>query len=175
MSNETVYISVGSNIDPHVHIPEGIKRLLHHPKLNDLKVSSFYISEAIGRVDQPDYCNGVVSFSTDLPPLKLKEELRAIESDSGRVRVPDRYAPRTLDLDIILFGDRIHQGKRLSIPDAAIAKWSFIYVPLLEINPDIFIPGLAEPLAHMIPSEQHPSLNHDPQLTLTVQEGLHHE
>ena len=167
MSHETIYISIGSNIDPHEHIPQGIVRLHEHPGLHDIRVSSFFISEAVGRPEQPDYRNGVVSFSTDYTPAALKEVLRGIEAASGRVRVPDRYAPRTLDLDIILFGNRI--------ADPSILKWSFIYVPLLKLAPKIQMPGLAEPLAHMIPSEQHPSLKQDIRLTETVQEGLCHE
>ena len=160
MGTETVYISVGSNIDPHEHVPQGIARLLAHADLHDVSTSSFYVSEAIGRPEQPLYCNGIVKVSTDLSHDVLKEELRAIEALQGRVRVHDRYAPRTLDLDIILFGE--HQ-------------WSFIYVPLLEITPEICLPGLAEPLARMIPSEHQPPLQKDTSLTEAVYKGLHHE
>lgn len=175
MSLETVYISVGSNIEPQEHIPQGLSLLQEHPDLYDLRVSSFYVSEAIGRPEQPAYRNGVVSFATEHSPETLKEVLRGIEATSGRVRVPDRYAPRTLDLDIILFGDRIAQSDFATIPDPSIRKWSFIYVPLLEIAPEVQIPGLAEPLVHMIPSTENPVLSLDTGLTQIIKKGLHHE
>ena len=175
MATESVYISVGSNIDPHEHVPQGIARLLAHADPHDVAISSFYVSEAIGRPEQPLYCNGVVKLSTDLSHDVLKEELRGIEALQGRVRVHDRYAPRTLDLDIILYGEHQFEIDTTKIPEPTIQKWSFIYVPLLEITPEICLPGLAEPLARMIPSEHQPPLQKDTSLTEAVYKGLHHE
>lgn len=175
MSTETVYISVGSNINPHVHIPSGLKRLASIPEVVLLNVSSMYTSGAIGPPEQPEYCNGVVSIHTALEHDLLKELLRDIEASEGRVRVEDRYAPRTLDLDIILLGEHHIEKEYVQIPDPGIQKWSFIHVPLLEICPHLTIPGFDESLASMIPSESQPPLALNSRLTEAVHKGFSDE
>jgi len=175
MSAKTVYISIGSNIDPLKHIPSGLKALESCPEIVLLKVSSIYTSEAIGRPEQPEYCNGVVSIRTELDHEVLKETLRGIEAAEGRIRVEDRYAPRTLDLDIILYGEHHIDKEHVRIPDPGIQKWSFIYIPLLEINPPITIPGFDEPLAIMIPFEPQPPVKKNLRLTEAVCKGFAHE
>ena len=150
MPCETVYISIGSNIDPGVYIPKALELLQDRSELDNLTVSSFYLSEALGRPDQPWYRNGVARFSTSLEPESLRSDvLRPIEHECGRVRETDLYAPRTLDLDIILFGGRIIDTEVMTIPDPAIWKHLFVTIPLLEIAPSLHVPGRSLSLSEL--------------------------
>jgi 2-amino-4-hydroxy-6-hydroxymethyldihydropteridine diphosphokinase len=147
MPHEMVYISIGSNIEPDIHIPNVVRMLSEHNAIGDLCVSSFYINEALGRPDQPYYRNGVARFTTELEPEALKiEVLRKIEHECGRIRTKDLYSPRTIDLDIILFGDRIITNDSMTIPDPAIWQHVFVTIPLLEIEPSPNLPGRDEVL-----------------------------
>ena len=150
MSSETVYISIGSNIEPHRYIPKAVALLQSRAEVCDLQLSSFYASEAVGRPDQPEYRNAVASFSTSLEPEVLKTEvLRQIEKECGRTRTSDLYAPRTLDLDIILFGQREIRTDSISIPDSAIWEHVFVTIPLLEIAPHLQIPGRGQTVSDL--------------------------
>jgi len=169
MPGEIVYISIGSNIDPEVHIP----RALH--LLRDQLVSSFYISEALERPDQPRYRNGVARFSTSLEPEILKREvMRKIERECGRIRSSDRNAPRTLDLDIILYGGRTICTDMLTIPDPAIWEHDFVTIPLLEIAPDLEIPGQNRSVSQIESNVEAATLSRDEALNQRIQEGNTH-
>lgn len=175
MPGDTVYISIGSNIDPEVHIPKAIRMLHNFAEIEDLCVSSFYVSEAVGPSNQPRYRNGAARLITSLEPDTLRRDiLRRIEHDCGRVRKADRYAPRTLDLDIVLFGDRIIATDVMTIPDPAIWEHIFVTIPLLEIAPGLQIPGRNVPLSEMVPTVDPASLSIDDSLNRLIQEGNHY-
>lgn len=175
MPSETVFISIGSNIEPAVYIPKAIEALRNHPDISDLCVSSFYISDALGRPNQPKYRNGVARFTTSVEPDALKNGLlRRIEHDCGRVRTEDRCAPRTLDLDILLYGDRIIRLDSTTIPDPAIWEHVFVTIPLLEIAPTLTVPGRSGTLIDQLPATIVSELPRDDSLNLVLQEGSHH-
>ena len=143
------FIGVGSNIQPERNITDALARL---SKRADIKViSTFYKTTPILRKDQDDYLNGVWQISTSMSPEKLKfDVLRKIEQELHRNRESDKYASRTIDLDILLFGDLIIQEENLTIPDPDIYKRSFIAFPLSELNPDLIIPDTKKPLVDLL-------------------------
>ncbi len=97
-----IYVAVGSNLQPHVHVPRAIERM--EVQFGPLRCSPFYETAPIGRPEQPNYWNGVVMLACDLPRGTIEARLRAIEEAEGRVRTSDKWAARTLDLDIIGMG-----------------------------------------------------------------------
>lgn len=136
---KTVYIALGSNLDnPLEQLKQAVSSL---QKLGeDLVVSPFYGSKPLGPQDQPDYVNAVVEIRTDLPPCKLLDELQRIENEQGRVRLR-RWGERTLDLDILLYGDEQIETERLTVPHYDMHNREFVIVPLYDLNPDLILPN----------------------------------
>lgn len=133
-----VYISIGSNIDPEHNIPSALKMLGEAVRI--VAISTFYKTQPVGSLDSPEFYNGVVAVDTDLSPRELKfEVLRRTEEALGRVRCEDKFAPRTIDLDILIYGEVAINEPDLVIPDPDIAARPFLAVPLMELDP-----GLAE-------------------------------
>jgi 2-amino-4-hydroxy-6-hydroxymethyldihydropteridine diphosphokinase len=95
----------------------------------------------MGPADQPDYINAVAAIDTLLTPLALLDALLGIERMHGRVRHATRWGPRTLDLDVLVYGDRIITDPRLAVPHPGIVERAFVLLPLAEIAPDLTIPG----------------------------------
>jgi 2-amino-4-hydroxy-6-hydroxymethyldihydropteridine diphosphokinase len=96
----------------------------------------------MGPQDQPDYVNAVMAIETDLEPLALLDRLQAIEVLEGRVRIGERWGPRTLDLDLLVFGNQVIQHPRLTVPHPGLAVREFVLHPLAEILPDLDVPGV---------------------------------
>ena len=139
----TVYIGIGSNINPEHNIPRAIVLLSRHIAIT--KVSTLYRTQPIERPEQPTFVNGVIGAISSLPARQLKYQvLRGIESALGRTRSPDKYAPRTIDLDILLYGDSVITETGIKIPDPALRKRSFVCVPLLELDTEIRLPDTGE-------------------------------
>lgn len=142
MKQVLAYIGMGSNLQQpldqlHRALPE-----LHEIQRTSLQASSsFYISSPMGPPDQPDYINGVAALHTELAPLDLLNQLQEIELAHGRQRGL-RWGPRTLDLDLLLYGDQIIQNDRLSVPHPGIAERAFVLLPLAELAPELKVPGL---------------------------------
>ncbi len=144
-----VYIGVGSNIEPESNIADALIRLSEHVGITG--ISSFYKTAPLLRENQGDYLNGVWQISTSIPPEGLKSGvLRRIEEELHRNRESDKYAPRTIDLDLLLYGDVVIQEDDLTIPDPDICKRSFIAFPLSELNPDLVMPDTKEPLIDLL-------------------------
>ncbi len=143
MPTETVFVGIGGNIGDSVTIVEQTLVQLNNIRGCDLSgQSSLYRSEAVSDIPQDDYINAVVMIDTSLDPLALLLELEAIEHAYYRQRDPDLpNAPRTLDLDIILFGNRVISDSHLTIPHPRFATRLFVLEPMLEIADDRFIPG----------------------------------
>ena len=136
-----VYIGLGSNLDdPQYQLKKAIISLGIVPSTSVVKTSSFYKSKPIGPQDQPDYINAVVELATELSAHVLLDYLRGIENEHGRER-EIKWGARTLDLDILLFGDEIIQDDHLVIPHVEMHKRGFVLLPLDEISPDCMIPG----------------------------------
>jgi 2-amino-4-hydroxy-6-hydroxymethyldihydropteridine diphosphokinase len=141
MASAVVYIALGSNLDdPHVQVAEGIDELAALPDTEVEAQSSLYESEPMGPQDQPDYVNAVVRLRTTLSPEALLDDLQAIEQRHGRQRTR-HWGARTLDLDILLYGEQQIAGPRLQIPHPGIAARNFVLYPLAEIDSQLEIPG----------------------------------
>lgn len=134
------YIGVGSNISPEVNIKAAIRLLTRHVRV--VGFSTFYRTPAEGRPEQPDYVNGVVVIETNLAPKALKHEvLRPIEHCLGRRRTDDKFAPRPIDLDILVHGPHQMEAEDLRLPAEEIEKRAFVAIPLSEVAPDLMLPG----------------------------------
>ena len=135
------YIALGSNLHtPREQLKRALNALAQLPQTQLMAVSSFYRSKPLGPQDQPDYLNAVVEISTALSPLALLDELQRIENEQGRVRLR-RWGERTLDLDILLYGDEIIQTERLTVPHYDMHNREFVIVPLAEIAPNLILPN----------------------------------
>ena len=139
----TAYIGLGSNQgDSLVLLRQALKDLAAIPQTVCVRYSSIYRSQPLADMPQPDYLNAVAMLETDLAPEALLDALQAIEGRHGRRRGTERWAPRTLDLDILLYGEQRIETPRLSVPHPGIAEREFVLVPLAEIAPELEIPGL---------------------------------
>jgi 2-amino-4-hydroxy-6-hydroxymethyldihydropteridine diphosphokinase len=131
------YLSLGSNQkSPARHIRQAIKDLAAIPRTSILDRSSLYWTKAWGVTTQQDFCNAVVCISTSLKPSLLLQWCHSIENKHGRVRLK-RWGPRTLDIDIILYGNRTVHTNILTIPHPHYLTRDFVLKPLLEINPTL--------------------------------------
>ncbi|MEC7875237.1 MAG: 2-amino-4-hydroxy-6-hydroxymethyldihydropteridine diphosphokinase [Pseudomonadota bacterium] len=149
------FIGLGSNIKlPKQQIKSAIKSIEGIALTQVLKVSSLYKSKPIGPQNQNDYINAVAKIDTDLMPLELLECMQDIENQQGRIR-KEHWGPRTLDLDILMFGEEIIKDDKLTIPHAEIENRSFVLAPLAEIDPNCLIPekGMARDLLAIIGQE----------------------
>ncbi len=136
-----VYIAVGSNLsDPVAQANHAIEALKSLPKSRFIAASSLYSSTPMGPQNQPDYINAVVSVETELSPLELLDCTQAIEQEQGRVRKDERWGPRTLDLDILLFGNQQIDSERLIVPHYGMHVREFVLYPLHEIAPMLQLP-----------------------------------
>jgi len=148
----TAFVALGSNLDdPPAQLRAGVRALgdLAHTRV--VRVSSLYRNPAVGYRNQPDFVNAVACIETRLDPRALLESLLAIERAHGRVRdFPN--APRTLDLDIVLYGERVIHEQGLTIPHPRMRERAFVLVPLAEIAPLAIVPdaGPVEALAARI-------------------------
>ncbi|WP_047049833.1 2-amino-4-hydroxy-6-hydroxymethyldihydropteridine diphosphokinase [Vibrio mexicanus] len=137
----TAYIAVGSNLsDPVTQANDAIEALKQLPKSQFVSSSSLYSSTPMGPQDQPDYINAVVAIQTELTPLELLDCTQAIELEQGRVRKDERWGPRTLDLDIILYGNEVIDSERLTVPHYGMKEREFVLYPLAEIAPSLTLP-----------------------------------
>lgn len=138
---ERVYIGLGSNLaGPAEQLRAALAALQAVPHTRLVTVSSFYDSEPLGPADQPRYVNAVAALDSALEPLELLDALQMIEREQGRVRKAERWGPRTLDLDILLFGNRQLHGERLTVPHYHLHARPFVLYPLAEIAPGLRLP-----------------------------------
>lgn len=134
------YIALGSNLgDPRQQVEQALKALGQLPATRMRARSGWYRSAAVGPGPQPDYVNGVVLLETGLPPEELIVHLQGIEAQHGRERRV-RWAARTLDLDILLYGDRVIDTEELEIPHPRLSERNFVLYPLADISPDLILP-----------------------------------
>lgn len=139
----TAYLGIGSNLDnPLAQVRLALKSLAAVPDSRLLGQSSLYRSAPLGSLDQPHYINAVASIQTALDPLALLDAMQAIELTQGRVRTGERWGPRTLDLDILLYGDEIISTERLTVPHPGLQQRNFVLYPLQELAPQLVLPGL---------------------------------
>jgi 2-amino-4-hydroxy-6-hydroxymethyldihydropteridine diphosphokinase len=137
----SAFIGLGSNLnDPDGQVRAALAALAHVESTRVCAVSSLYRSAPVGIEDQPEFVNAVAHVMTLLEPRPLLQHLLALESAQGRVRTV-RNGPRTLDLDLLLFGSRCIDEPGLVIPHPRMHERAFVLIPLVEIAPDLDIPG----------------------------------
>lgn len=152
---ERVFVAMGANIgDPVAQLDAGREALRRLPATRLLACSSYYRSAPVGYADQPDFVNAVAMMETALSPRELLHHLLEIERAQGRIRT-FANAPRTLDLDIVLYGACVIDEEGLTIPHARMLERAFVMLPLAELAPDVEIPGrgCAEFLAARLAAE----------------------
>lgn len=138
----SAFIGLGSNLaNPAAQVLQAMHAIGGLPDTRVLACSSLYRSAPVGYLDQPDFINAVVEIETALAPLALLEALLALEQENGRTR-EFQNAPRTLDLDVLLYDDLQHHQHGLTVPHPQMHRRAFVLQPLLEIAPDCVIPGV---------------------------------
>ena len=136
------YVGIGSNLDqPKNHVCLAIEQLAGIPGTAVVKHSSLYRSGPVGYADQPDFVNAVAQIETSLPASRLLTELKQIETRHGRRR-SFKNAPRTLDLDILLYGEVTMTLAHLTLPHPRMHERAFVLKPLYEVAPHASIPGV---------------------------------
>ena len=132
------YIGLGSNLgDSREILAEAVVKLA---TLGQVKISKLYQSPPMGPQDQPDYFNAVVQLTTSLAPLDLLDQLQRFEQEAGRVRLR-HWGERTLDLDLLLYGEQQIQNERLTVPHVGVLEREFVLLPLLDIDPFLQVQG----------------------------------
>lgn len=138
----TAFIALGSNLDgPQDHMRQAFTDLAALPRTRCRRHSSLYRSAPVGPPGQPDYINAVAELQTELEPMRLLSALQEIERAHGRVTGGERWGPRPLDLDIILYGDQNIDLPGLRVPHPSMAERAFVLYPLHELVGDIEVPG----------------------------------
>lgn len=143
MNSVIAFIGLGSNLDePVAHVQRALTQLDAITRTRLQAASHLYRTSPLGPQDQPDFINAVACLCTALSPRDLLGELQRIEATHGRVREGLRWGPRTLDLDILLYGDLQMDEPDLRIPHPGMATRAFVLKPLQELVADLIIPGL---------------------------------
>lgn len=141
MTAVIAYVALGSNLaQPERQVRQAAVALGALPETALRLISPLYRTAPMGPPGQPDYVNAVAALQTTLAPLALLDELQAIEQTQGRVREGERWGPRTLDLDLLLYGDTTIADERLTVPHPGLKERSFVVVPLHDIAPDLVLP-----------------------------------
>ncbi len=142
MSSVVAWIGLGSNLeDPCRQVNSAFAELGQLPQSRLRACSGLYRSAPMGPQDQPDYINAVAALETDLSAELLLTALQSIEQAHRRVR-GEHWGPRTLDLDILLYGDEVIDTPQLTVPHPGIGERNFVLAPLAELAPALSIPGL---------------------------------
>jgi 2-amino-4-hydroxy-6-hydroxymethyldihydropteridine diphosphokinase len=136
-----IYISLGSNIEPELHLRNALGCLQHH--FFDIHLSPVYETEAVG-FDGDPFLNLVVECETTLSPEKVQAELKSIEDKNGRLRDGPKFSARSLDLDLLLYDDLNLKSQGMDVPRDEITKYAFVLKPLADIAPDLKHPVSGE-------------------------------
>lgn len=137
------YVGLGSNLQmPARQVENAIALLADIPYTRLIAASSLYRSAPIGGIEQPDFVNAAAALLTQLGPSDLLAELKGIEARQGREKNGQRWGPRVLDLDLLAHAAAVIDEPGITIPHPGIAERNFVLLPLLEIAPDLAIPGL---------------------------------
>jgi 2-amino-4-hydroxy-6-hydroxymethyldihydropteridine diphosphokinase len=144
------YIGLGSNLaNPREQIRRARSACSALAGVKEVAFSGLYQSPPMGPQDQPYYVNAVMSVATELSAIELLRALQTIELDQGRVRTGERWGARTLDLDLLIYGDQQIEQSELTVPHPGMADRAFVLYPLYEIAPDLVVPGKG-PLVNLI-------------------------
>jgi 2-amino-4-hydroxy-6-hydroxymethyldihydropteridine diphosphokinase len=139
----TAYIGIGSNLGEREDtIRRALALLGAEPGIEVDAVSSIRETDPVGIVNQPKFLNAAARLSTDLSPRALLERLLAVEQRLGRVRTGERFGPRTIDLDLLVYADEVVDEQGLRVPHPRLAERRFVLEPLAELDPELVVPGL---------------------------------
>ncbi len=137
------YIGLGANLGPReVTLLRAVDLLASEPEIEVLAVSQLRDTDPVGNLDQPTFLNGVVAVETSVSPRELLDALLRVEQELGRVRDAERWGPRTIDLDLLAYGDEIVDEPGLRVPHPRLHERRFALEPLLDLEPELEIPGL---------------------------------
>jgi 2-amino-4-hydroxy-6-hydroxymethyldihydropteridine diphosphokinase len=138
-----VYVGIGSNMNtPSDQVRAAIDQLRELPATQLIKVSRLFASKPMGPVAQPDFVNAVAGLLSTLMPKELLHHFKVIERNMGRTPSSEKWGPRVIDLDLLLYGQQQFSDTELSIPHPGIAQRDFVIMPLYEIAPALHIPGI---------------------------------
>ena len=136
------YIGLGANLGPReATLLRAVDLLAAEPGIEVLELSSFRETDPVGVTDQPRFVNGAVAVETALSPRELLDALLRVERELGRTRDGERWGPRTLDLDLLVFADEVVDEEGLRVPHPRLHERRFALEPLAELEPDLEIPG----------------------------------
>ena len=136
------YIGLGANLGPReATLLRAVERLAAEEGVRVLELSSLRDTEPVGVTEQPEFLNGAVAIETTLSPRELLDALLRIERELGRVRDGERFGPRTIDLDLLVYGDEVVDEAGLEVPHPRLHERKFALEPLAELDPDLEIPG----------------------------------
>ena len=130
---EKAFISLGSNIEPEINLTLAVQHLKSIGEV--IAISRVYQNPAVGPTPQPDFLNAAALVETDHKPELIRKLLRVIEVELGRVRTEDKFAPRTIDLDLCFLGDMVIESDKIVLPDPDVLIRAHLAVPLAELNP----------------------------------------
>ena len=135
------YVGLGGNIgDRRAHLEQALDLLTREPGIEIVAVSSIRETDPVGYVEQPRFLNAVAALETELAPRELLERLLAVERVLGRERAGPRFGPRTIDLDLLLYGGEVVEEPGLTVPHPRLAERRFVLEPLVELAPDLVLP-----------------------------------
>ena len=139
------YVGLGANLGPReVTLLRAVDLLAGEPGIEVLAVSQLRETEPVGVTDQPEFLNGAVALETTLSPRDLLDALFRVERALGRIRDGERWAPRTIDLDLLVYGDEIVDEPGLRVPHARLHERRFVLEPLVDLEPALEIPDLGK-------------------------------
>ena len=140
---QPAYIGLGSNLqDPRAQVLRASAALAGVPSTRLVRLSPLYRSKPFGPIAQPDFVNAVAGVLTQLDSRALLGELQALERALGRPAARERWGPRVIDLDLLVFGRERRQEPGLSLPHPGIVERNFVLYPLCDLAPDLDVPGL---------------------------------
>jgi 2-amino-4-hydroxy-6-hydroxymethyldihydropteridine diphosphokinase len=136
------YVGLGSNVGDREQMLWGaIHMLAFNPEVDVAAVSSIRETDPVGLLDQPPFLNAAVALDTELDPRALLDLLLSVERELGRTREGPRFGPRTIDLDLLLYGDEVVDEPGLTVPHPRVHERRFALEPLAELDPDLVVPG----------------------------------
>jgi 2-amino-4-hydroxy-6-hydroxymethyldihydropteridine diphosphokinase len=140
---ERVFIALGSNLgDRELYLQQAREKLMASPNIHLMRTSSIYETAPVGKIDQPSFLNQVIEVRTAFAPADLLAAMLQVEVALGRVR-DERWGPRTIDLDLLAFGNRAVQQPRLRLPHPELHRRRFVLQPWAEIAPEFEVTGFA--------------------------------
>ena len=152
------FIGIGSNLDhPTRQVAAAIERMQALPSTTLRAASGMYRSSPLGGIEQPDYVNAVAHVATSLTARELLAALLAVEANQGRQRDGRLWGPRVIDLDLLVYAQDTIEEPGLQVPHPGIAERNFVLLPLMEIAPDLVVPGLG-PLSGVIVNCEEPRI-----------------